>query len=283
MHNLYRTISGFILLTRPANLLICFLSVWLGAVLAGFSGFNIGLFLACSSATLIMAGGNVINDYYDVAIDKINKPFRPIPVGLVTHSGALKWANILFALGLFLSIFVTKIAFLLAVSTVALLFCYGAALKRTILLGNVVISVLTALVFVYGALAFGRARDVIIPAVFAFLFHFGREIIKDIEDSEADAQSGFKTFPIRFGTRWTLILISFIFLGLIIMTPIPWLLDLYNQKYLWTVFFGVDLVLLTVLAAIWARPSKGVFRAGSAVLKADMLVGLFAIYIGRGV
>ena len=228
-----------------------------------------------------MAGGNVINDYYDVEIDRVNKPFRPLPASHLQVGEALTFARILFALGIFLSIFIQIFSIAMAVMIAAGLVFYSATLKRTILLGNIAVSLFSALAFVYGGLAVQRWQWTLIPAGFAFLFHLGREIIKDVEDQAADVSCGAQTLAVRFGKKSAFAVATVVFGLLIIATFLPYVFEIYGKKYFWTVLFGVDLVLIVVLVFMWVRPQPSSLRRISAVLKAVMLVGLFAIFLGR--
>jgi len=267
-------------LIRPLNVLIGMLSILMGAVLTGTLHPMAKVILACFSGGIIMAGGNVINDYFDVEIDRVNKSHRPIPSGLISRSSAGIWAILLFTLGLFLSIFVNYIGFLLAILVTAGLYIYGARLKRTLISGNVVVSLFSATAFVYGGVAVGRIKETFIPAGFAFLFHFGREIIKDIEDQAADENALARTLPIAFGPRAALAVATVAFTTLVLFTLFPYFWGLYGKAYLWTVVLGVDLVVLLSVMFLWLRPVPVHFSRVAKILKADMLVGLLALYLG---
>ena len=78
-----KTITGYIQLTRPVNLLIALLSIFIGGFVTGTIHPLLKLLLASFSGMLVAAGANSINDYYDLEIDRINKPKRPLPSGLI--------------------------------------------------------------------------------------------------------------------------------------------------------------------------------------------------------
>ena len=79
LRNYYKKLNGVILLLRPVNILITFISVFIGAWVGGNIYPLKNLFYACLSGALICGGGNVLNDYFDAESDMINKPNRPIP------------------------------------------------------------------------------------------------------------------------------------------------------------------------------------------------------------
>lgn len=272
--------KNYFSIVRPVNIFLSMGAIFVGALLAGALSPLWKVALACVSGGLITAGGNVINDYFDIEIDRINKPFRPLPSGNLARRTALKFLTILFTFGIFLSIFIHLFSFLIAAVTVVGLIVYSAWLKRTFLYGNLAVSFFSAMAFVYGALAVGRVESSWIAAAFAFFFHLGREIIKDVEDRAADAAAGSQTLAIRLGERRALFLATLVFVALILFTFIPYALEVYGKGYFWTVLLGVDLIIVLTLAAMWRRPEPKMLRRVSAILKADIFVGLFALYLG---
>ena len=86
-----KTINGYIKLTRPPNLIIALFSIFIGGFVTGKIEPLEKLIMACFSGLFVMAGANSINDYFDREIDKINRPSRTIPAGLVTPNQAYVW------------------------------------------------------------------------------------------------------------------------------------------------------------------------------------------------
>ncbi|HEY6625870.1 MAG TPA: UbiA family prenyltransferase, partial [Ignavibacteriaceae bacterium] len=78
-------LTAIVKIVRPLNFLITFISVIVAAVicLPGY-GIELNVFLAALSASLVMASGNIINDIYDIDIDRVNKPSRPLPSGKIS-------------------------------------------------------------------------------------------------------------------------------------------------------------------------------------------------------
>ena len=77
-------------------------------------------------------------------------------------------------------------ALLIVVLSIALLYFYSARLKRTVLIGNLVIGLMTGMAFIYGGVVVGRMERAVVPAIFAFLVNLARELLKDVEDMEGD-------------------------------------------------------------------------------------------------
>lgn len=270
----------FIQITRPLNVILTFSSVWLAAFISPQFSVTIRVGLAALSASFLLAGANVINDIYDLAIDRVNRPNRPLVSGALSIKEAWRWFAVLYSAGLLAALAAGIRFFIIAVLIAALLVWYSKHLKRTVLAGNLAVSFAAGLTFIYGALAVGDWRAGIIPAVFAFFFHLGREILKDMQDMEGDVQNGVFTFPGKFGAKAAILLINILFALLLAITLLPYIFSVYPVAYLWIVIPGVDLVLLFVMGALWRAGDASAFGRLSGLLKVDMFVGLLAVWTG---
>lgn len=273
-------IYSFILLTRPLNVLIAFLSLWIAAIISPQFTMSGNVFRASLTVAFIAAGGNIINDIFDLEIDKINKPRRTLVLGLVSLPQARMLFYFSYGVGLFFSLLSGLLFFIIAALIALLLYFYSAILKGTALAGNLVVSFASSMVFIYGALAVNNFSSGIIPAAFVFLFHLGREIIKDMQDLEGDLSQNAVTFPGKFGRQFSVVLINIIFIILTLLTLLPYILSIYNRIYLFIVVAGVDSVLLFSSVVLWFRREPEVLGRLSHLLKLDMFVGLAAILMG---
>lgn len=216
-------IESMLKLTRFGNLIIIALSQYFTAgFLIGMDTLNdVPLFLLSLSTIAIAAGGYIINDYYDVKIDYINKPDRVVIGKNITRRYAILFHVVLSTLGIVVGLYLSwRIG---AVNTVSvfLLWLYSNSLKRLPFIGNLTVALLTGL-SVYLVELFYRSGNslVAIYALFAFFMTLIREVIKDMEDLKGDNSFGCKTLPIIWGIRKTKILIYvllIIFAGLVIM------------------------------------------------------------------
>ena len=187
-------------------------------------------FLLLSVASvLIAAAGYIINDYFDINIDQVNKPKGNVVDTVVSRRWAMAWHFILSGLGLLLSAVIswrTGLWYILLgnFGCVLLLFGYSVSLKRKLLIGNIVIALLSAWVilvicFSQIGMPFRGIPEVneesnkiirigILYAAFAFISTLIREAIKDIEDMQGDAKYGCRTMPIVWGVNATKVYVA---------------------------------------------------------------------------
>ncbi len=273
-------VKSLIRIIRPVNVVLSFLTMYVAAAVAGSLEPALNVLMAALTAALITVGANVINDIFDIEIDKINKPSRPLASGAISLTGAGSLFIASYLAALVCAYFLGWAMFVIALVMSVLLFFYSSHLKRTAIWGNLTVSFATAMAFIYAGMAVDRTEGAWIPAAFAFVFHFGREMLKDLEDVEGDSHGGALTFAVRYGKEPTVRVIIVTFILLIVFTIIPYILHIYGIYYLLTVAIGVWPVLIYVIMS--ARKDSGSVNLGklSTVMKADMLIGLLAIYLG---
>jgi geranylgeranylglycerol-phosphate geranylgeranyltransferase len=273
-------LRSVIQISRPVNVVIAMLSILVGAIITGTVQPLVSIILACISGGLIMAGSNTLNDLFDIEIDRINQPHRPLVIGKLTPVQARNIARLEFGSGIALSIFISLQALVVAVTVSLLIIMYSYKMKRLPLIGNFAVSLATAMAFIYGGIAVNRIQRTLIPAILAFLYHFGREIIKDIQDMKGDRHGNAKTLPLVYGENIALIVTTVIFLLLLGLLPLPFIFNWYKIWYLGIVLAGVYPVIIFVIYSMWKDQSSWNLGFLSKILKADMVIGLLAIYLG---
>jgi geranylgeranylglycerol-phosphate geranylgeranyltransferase len=257
------------------------MTIFIGVIIFSGDEIDIGLaIIAGLCGGLIDAGGNIINDYFDIEIDRINKPERPLPSGSISKGGSIALYIMSTSAGIILSLNLDPISSSIVIFSAIMLFLYSFRLKFIPLVGNLTIAFMTGLAFIFAGSVAGNFKDSLIPASFAFLINLGREIMKDIEDMDGDMRCGVRTFPIVSGIERAILMINLTLALLILITPLPYLLKFYNFYYLITVIF-VDLILIYVILSLLRDRTKRNLNRLSNVLKFEMVAGLFAIYIGQ--
>ncbi len=274
----------WITILRPLNLLQATLAVILTTAFLGEMDQVFSLILLILSVTTINAGGNIINDIYDIEIDSINRPDRPLPSGTMSISQARIYLSILFATGILCSWFITMGTFVIATFiSVPMLIAYSARLKRLPLVGNLTVSFMLGLAFIYVGAAFGKIQVTLVMAALAFGFTLIRELIKDLEDMEGDAHHGARTLPLVWGEQAT-VNFTVALMGLsMIFFLFPAVFGSYSDLYLWIILIGMDLPMLIAMILLCRFPEKKNYRRIQLFLKLNIFVGLAAIYLGRPV
>lgn len=261
------------------------------------------------STVLIAAAGYIINDYFDVKTDLINHPDTVVVDKVIKRRWAI-FLHITFtfigvALGMYTAL---KTGYLrLAIfhfAAAALLWFYSTHLKKTLLIGNLVVSLLTAAVtfmpFVYELgvmekhdpsfilmhrhVIFAIFKITFIFALFAFITSMAREIIKDMEDYKGDKETGGSTMPILWGIRVSKLNAFF----LIIITVLLLLFVVYNTIKSERIIFSVNnlyillgLIIPLIILALYTLKAKESrqFKNASLLLKFIMLIGLCYSFI----
>ncbi|MEJ2617810.1 MAG: geranylgeranylglycerol-phosphate geranylgeranyltransferase [Ignavibacteriaceae bacterium] len=279
---MFKRFLAVIKICRPLNTFIVFLTV----IIAGFicsknNEIPLQTFLAAVSATFIAAAGYIINDIFDIKIDRVNRPDRSLASGILNTNSAIIYYIIFSLMGLLLAILINYTAVIIAILTVTLLFFYSYKIKSVALLGNFSIAVLTGLTFIYGGVSVNNISYAIIPALFALLINFIREIVKDMEDIRGDLKNGIETFPSQFGFSFTKNFIVIISSLLILFTCYPYIFRLYKIEYFIIVMSIVNPILVYVLVSIYKNDSVSNLNKLSFILKLDMIFGLSAIFLGK--
>ena len=171
------------------------------------------------ASVVISAAGYIINDYFDVQIDAINKPARVIVGKVIKRRWAIVWHLSLSLIGFAMSVYVSieTSAWVIAFANlvcIILLWLYSVKFKKSLLVGNIIIAALTAwVIFVIYFFAASYSRDSLVSSSglikffrytvlfsgFAFIVTIIREVIKDMEDVEGDRKYKSSTMPIAWG------------------------------------------------------------------------------------
>lgn len=256
------------------------------------------------ASVLIAAAGYIINDYFDLNIDQINKPGKNVFVKTLHRRWAIFW-HFLFS---FLGIVATAIAaglekwylILANIVCVLLLWFYSTSLKRQFLIGNIVISVLTAWAVLILFFAFTSPRDAVMGnspvtikffrvsflyAAFAFISSLIREAIKDIEDMEGDAKYDCRTMPVVAGIRSTKIYISIWTVVLLAALVLLQLYVLQFQKPWWyAIAYSVFFVIAPLAYLLYKLPKATTvkdFSSLSNLSKLIMFTGIVSMIFFR--
>jgi geranylgeranylglycerol-phosphate geranylgeranyltransferase len=272
------SLKGYLAAIRPLN---CLMGA-IASVVGGFvsiptlnSSVTYALFLASVVVFMITGGGNSINDYFDVEIDKINRPNRPVPSGLLTHHHILVYSAVLLSVGIVISSVINFTCLAIAIVNSGLFMLYSWRFKRLPLIGNVLIGYLTGSTFLFGGAAVGSYFITVILFLSAMFAISSREVIKDVEDIRGDLRLDASTLPITWGVRPSLLLAACFMFFAVILSPVPFLVSRFGHLYLCIIIIA-DIILTYSIALSWTSPSKA-----STYIKYGMLVVLAAYIFGR--
>ena len=274
---------GFIKLVRLPNLLIIVLTQYITRIFLIGPKENwwqhitdIKLLLLSFSTVLVAAAGYIINDYYDIKIDTINKPKRVVVGRLLRRRKALAAHIILNVIGILIAFTISlKIGAITFVSGF-LLWLYSNQLKRLPFTCNFVIAALTAVsVMVIYVYAPRNEFMVYTFAFFAFFISLIREIIKDMEDVKGDATFGCQTLPIIWGIRRTKTLLYLLIASFLLVL---FMLSIYLDHTLITYFcFFILLPVGWLTFKLIRADTKKDFAYLSSLCKVIMLSGVLSM------
>jgi 4-hydroxybenzoate polyprenyltransferase len=254
------------------------------------------------ASVAIAAAGYIINDYFDINIDEVNKPHRNVVDHIVSRRWAMFWHFLLSSIGVLLSGYIswkTGLWYIVIANflCVALLFGYSVSLKKKLLSGNILISLLTAWVILVLCLSetgpfFLTMVDPIsieahtkvlrlgiLYAGFAFISSLVREAIKDMEDLEGDARYGCRTMPIVWGVHVTKVYVA---VWLVVLITILIIVQVYVLQFRWwlPVAYSILLIILPlvyIFLKLFRATSPGHFAHLSGMTKVVMLTGILSM------
>ncbi len=275
-------VSGFIRIIRPVNSLMMGVSVLVGAVMVGGvkgTGLDWDLALAFITGFTLSGAAMTINDYYDMDVDAINEPGRPIPSGLVKPREAVAYTFLLSAVGLYASWLVSWQILGIAVFAWVVLMAYSSWGKRTGFFGNLMVSTCIALPFIYGGVMVSNSSPSILFSLLAFLTNTGREISKGIVDMEGDRAEGIRTIAVRWGARTASRVAALFYLAAVAVSMIPLYFGLVSVWY--SPFVALtDMGLLYEALTIVRDPSRENSRRVKKRVLYWMLFGLLGFAAG---
>ncbi|UCE91125.1 MAG: UbiA family prenyltransferase [Methanobacteriota archaeon] len=271
------TALGLVTMMRLGNCLMAAAGALLGALICLGAGDASEYFDEIALSMLVVflftAAGNSMNDYFDRDVDCRAHPERPIPRSLVRPRDALMFAVLLFSLSVLLGLVIGAVSFVIVVASLAVMVSYEVILKQEGLAGNLAISWLTGALFLFGGAAVENLDLAWILAILAFLATLGREIIKDVQDIEADLKER-TTLPMRIGEKNAGVASSAALLTAVALSPAPYLLGQISAFYL-PIVAVADAIFIFSSIIHFKNPERG-----QRMTKLAMFVALCAFLAG---
>jgi geranylgeranylglycerol-phosphate geranylgeranyltransferase len=269
----------YLKLARIGNVVITFLSVECAGIMSGIDvAKSLRILIAAVAASLITAGGNAVNDLFDVEIDRINRPNRPIASGRLSSAKAKAFYLIVTSIGLIASAALNLSSLIIALAAATAISMYSFKLKRSVFWGNFTVAFVTGLAFIYAGSSVDNFKDVYPAAIFAFMANLIREIIKDAEDVKGDSQIGVKTIATRFGTTVSTYLSISLTVILLLMVWAAYALGILPIQFL--AVCGLTVLPIAVYITYLLISQRG-FSEASFGYKLVMVFGLIALIVGK--
>jgi geranylgeranylglycerol-phosphate geranylgeranyltransferase len=207
-------------------------------------GFGLGLFLSSSAM--------IFNDLFDLEVDRINTPNKPIPSGRVSSTEAVVFGSITGLIAMLIAGLISPLVLICSLLLWFLGFLYNWKLKATGFLGNLIVATNVAMTFILGGISVGETKNMLvwIFGAIAFVFDLAEEIAGDAMDMEGDQKIGSKSLAILYGKRVALRTSGVLFIVMILLSLLPIVLGEISLAYILPivlmdvaiVFFGIRLM-----------------------------------------
>jgi len=236
------------------------------------------LFVLVLASALVIAGGYIINSFYDSEKDLINKPHKSMLDRLVSQRTKLSAYFVLNFLAVLLGSYISFRASVFFSAYIFGIWLYSHKLKRIPFLGNLVSATLAITPF-FAVFVYYRNFETVIfvHAIFLFLLILARELVKDLENMVGDLAQGYRTIPILYGTLFSKISISL----LILLTLVPALLLIrtFDVGYMYLYFMGSIVLMVLFLMLLWKAEGKKHYVWLHNILKFAIVAGVFSILL----
>ena len=278
----YKKVKGLIELLRPELPFAAGICVIIGEIITLgnfpsfpelFFGFMWGFFLSGSAM--------ILNDFFDIEVDKVNAPNRPLPSGMISSRTAIVFTVVTTLIGLAASFFISKLAILLYIIFWIIGFLYNWKLKEKGLLGNIFVSFSVAITIIMGSIVIGDPgnKTAVVFSIIVFLFNLGEEIAADAMDIEGDKKRKIKSIAILMGRKNALYISFSLFIMVIVLSFLPFFWGWMGMVYLLIISITDMMILFLGIKLIKSQTiEKG--RMYTRRLYLSTLPGIFLSIIG---
>ena len=237
---------------------------------------DVDLYFIVLSTICVIAAGYIINNFYDVDTDKINKPVKSKIDAIVDQKTKLRFYFLLNFIGFIIALLVSLRAALFFSVYIFLIWFYSHKLKKYPLMGLFSAAVLAILPFFAIFIYYKNFSEIIFThAAFLFFILLIRELIKDLERIKGDFIQNYQTIAVKYGEHFTKVLISL--LALLTLNPIYFLLkypEIGGMKY----FFYVSIIVLFgFVVGLWFSNTKRNYVLLHLILKLLLVAGVFSL------
>jgi len=274
---------GALQLIRPINCAMIGFAVIVGAFVSKPASVSpLQLVLGFLTGFFICAYSMSVNDIYDVEVDRVNQPERPIPSGRVSQREATRISLGVLLAGVAASVLsLNPEAVAVALAYAFLSWLYNSKAKKSGLPGNLIAASSLAIPFIYGGVVAGGSAAgslLLLMALTAFFSGVGREVVKAMADVEGDAKRAVNSVARAKGPRAASVVGAAFFLAAVVTSWMPLILGLANGVYTIGVLLP-DAVFVYLAVAIVAKPGPASAHRVKTIALAGMTLGL-VVFIG---
>lgn len=240
--------------------------------------FDVNLFVLVLASALAIAGGYIINNFYDVEKDVINRPLKTKLDGYIKQRTKLHTYFIFNFLSVVLASYVSFRAVLFFSIYIFGIWFYSHKLKKYAFVGNITASILAVVPF-FAVFIYYRNFDYVIfvHATFLFLIISMREVVKDLENLKGDLVQNYMTIPVKYGVPFSKKMLTLI--AILTLIPVSLLITKFQLGYMDYYFYGSVILLVLFCVFLWKSNSKIQYVLLHNFLKFIIVIGVFSIVL----
>jgi geranylgeranylglycerol-phosphate geranylgeranyltransferase len=270
-------------LIRPVNCAMIGFAVIVGAFVSKPASVStVELALGFLTGFFICAYSMAVNDVYDIEVDRVNRPERPLPSGRISAAGASRISVVSLLAGVACSVLsLNPLAVVIGLFYAFLSWLYNSRAKKQGIGGNLIVASSLAIPFIYGGVIIGGSSAgslLLMMALTSFFSGVGREVVKAMADVEGDAMRGVKSVARTGGLRVASAAGATFFLLAVVTSWVPLITRIANQIYTYGVIIP-DAIFIGLALAILSRPDAARALKVKRIALAGMTVGLL-VFIG---
>ncbi|MDO5969862.1 geranylgeranylglycerol-phosphate geranylgeranyltransferase [Flavivirga aquimarina] len=240
--------------------------------------FDLNLFMIVLTSAATIAGGYIINNFYDSEKDLINRPIKSRLDRLVSQNTKLSFYFVLNFLAVIMASYVSFLAVIFFSIYIFAIWFYSHKLKKVSFVGNLTSAILTITPFFAVFMYYKNFETVIfVHAMFLFLIISKRELTKDLENIKGDLVQDYKTIPIIYGEKASKLMLTI--LSVLTLIPTYLLLFKYEVGHMYLYFYLSTLLLLGFQILLWKSKTKTHYLTLHNILKFIIVLGVFSILL----
>ncbi len=240
----------------------------------GFLGFTLGLFLSSSAM--------IFNDIFDLEVDRINTPHKPIPSGKVNIREAIVFGILTAVIACWIALMIDPLLFLLSLVLWIMGFLYNWKVKSVGLMGNLIVSLNVGMTLIFGGIIVGQVSNALIWifGLIAFVFDLAEEIAGDAMDMEGDRKRGSRSLAIVHGKGFALKISAILFGVMILLTLLPILIGETSLAYILPIVI-MDIAIVYFLIRLLRSATHQEGHQAMRGLYISATIGLVAFILSR--